>query len=191
MGKIIKVTPLVEPKFVKAIKIDYTQKGQTKVWEAVVNHDSVSTLLWHVEKKAFVIVKQFRPAVLHTHKEDGYTYELCAGIIDKDLTLKEIAREEIMEECGYDIPLCNIERVTSFYTSVGISGALQTLYYAECDESMKLGEGGGIEEENIEVVYLCYKEAKKFIYDETCHKTPGIAMAMYWFFENKYPELLG
>lgn len=189
MGKIIKVTPLTEPKFVKAIKIDYIQKGQNKEWEAVINHDSVSTLLWHVEKKAFVIVKQLRPAILNAHKEDGYTYELCAGIIDKNISDIEIAREEIMEECGYDVPLQNLQRVTSFYTSVGISGARQTLYYAECDESMKIGEGGGIEEENIEVIYLPFSDAKSFIYDETCHKTPGVALAFYWFFENKYPEL--
>ncbi|MDY0117325.1 MAG: NUDIX hydrolase, partial [Sulfurimonadaceae bacterium] len=167
MGEIVQVTPLTEPKFVKPIKINYTQRGIHKEWEAVINHDSVSILLWHVEKKAFVIVKQFRPAILNTNKENGYTYELCAGIIDKDLTDKEIAREEIIEECGYDIPLENIQRVTSFYTSVGISGAKQTLYYAECDESMKLSEGGGIEEENIEVIYLYYKDAKNFIYDET------------------------
>ena len=30
----------------------------------------------------------------------GCTYELCAGIIDKKLTIQQIAQEEIMEETG-------------------------------------------------------------------------------------------
>lgn len=188
MGKIDTVTPLTQPRFVKPIKINYTQNGEQKEWEAVISHDSVAILLWHVTKQAFIIVKQFRPTVLNTHKENGYTYELCAGIIDKNLSDIEIAREEILEECGYDVPLAKIEKVTSFYTSIGISGAKQTLYYAECDDSMKIGEGGGLEEEVIEVIYLPLAHAKEFMFDETCHKTPGLIMAFYWFFEKKLPN---
>ena len=41
---------------------------------------------------------------------DGITLELCAGIIDKaDKTPREIARMEIFEECGYDVPLEAVE----------------------------------------------------------------------------------
>ncbi|MGE4510835.1 MAG: NUDIX domain-containing protein [Sulfurimonadaceae bacterium] len=189
MGKIDTVTPLTKPRFVKPIKINYTQNGEQKEWEAVLSHDSVAILLWHVEKQAFIIVKQFRPTVLNTHKENGYTYELCAGIIDKNLSDVAIAREEILEECGYDVPLETIEKVTSFYTSIGISGAKQTLYYAECSESMKINEGGGLEDEAIEVIYLPLAHAKEFMFDETCHKTPGLIMAFYWFFENKLPNI--
>jgi len=188
MGKIDTVTPLTKPRFVKPIKINYTQNGEQKEWEAVLSHDSVAILLWHVEKQSFIIVKQFRPTVLNTHKENGYTYELCAGIIDKNLSDIEIAREEILEECGYDVPLEKIEKVTSFYTSIGISGAKQTLYYAECDESFQVSEGGGLEEEAIEVIYLPLAHAKEFMFDEACHKTPGLIMAFYWFFENKLPK---
>ena len=44
----------------------------------------------------------------------GITTELCAGIVDKNLSLQEIVQEEIMEECGYKVPLDNIERVVSY-----------------------------------------------------------------------------
>ena len=43
----------------------------------------------------------------------GVTYELCAGIVDKDLPLDEIAREEILEETGYCVKTTSLERVTS------------------------------------------------------------------------------
>jgi UDP-sugar diphosphatase len=184
MTKIDSVTKLENPKFIKPIKINYTHNKQKKEWEAVISHNSVSILLYHIDKKAFVIVKQLRAPVLNINHTNGMMYELCAGIVDKDIPDIEIAREEILEECGYDIPLNNLKKISTFYTSVGISGASQTLYYAQCDDSMKVNEGGGLSEEDIEVIYIPTKEAKEFIFNETYQKTPGMAMAFYWFFDN-------
>ena len=184
MVKIDSITKLENPKFIKPIKLNYSIKGKKREWEAVISHDSVSILLWHEEKKSFVIVKQFRPPVLNANKKDGMMYELCAGIVDKDMPNVQIAKEEVLEECGYDIPLENIKKINSFYTNVGISGALQTIYYAVCNDSMKVSDGGGLIEEDIEVVYIPYNEAKKFIFDETYQKTPGMMSAFYWFFDN-------
>lgn len=44
----------------------------------------------------------------------GITYELCAGLIDKDVSPTEIAKMEIHEECGFDVPIESIEHVTSY-----------------------------------------------------------------------------
>lgn len=44
----------------------------------------------------------------------GMTFELCAGIVDKDLGLQETAKAEIFEETGYDVPLDKIKRMTKF-----------------------------------------------------------------------------
>ena len=184
MGKIDSITELTNPKFVKPIKINYTQKNKQKVWEAIISHDSVSILLWHVDKQAFVLVKQFRPPVLNANKTDGMMYELCAGIVDKSTTKIQIVKEEILEECGYDVPLKNIEKISSFYTNVGVSGAKQTIYYATCDDSMKVSEGGGLAEEEIEVIYIPHAKAREFMFDENYQKTPGMLMAFYWFFDN-------
>ncbi len=184
MGKIDSISELTDPKFIKPIKINYTLKNKKKEWEAIISHDSVSVLLWHVDKKAFVIVKQFRVPVLNANKTDGMMYELCAGIVDKDTTKIQIAKEEILEECGYDVPLDNLKKISSFYTNVGVSGAKQTVFYAECDNSMKVNEGGGLENEEIEVVYIPHAKAKEFMFDESYQKTPGMLMAFYWFFDN-------
>ena len=54
--------------------------------------------------------------------ELGLTIELCAGIIDKDLSEVEIAREEVKEECGYLAPLDNFTQIVKFPSSVGVSG---------------------------------------------------------------------
>jgi UDP-sugar diphosphatase len=141
-------------------------------------------LIYHREHEAFVLVRQFRPAV-YLNNNDGMTVELCAGLVDKDKSLAQIAREEILEECGYDVPLDAIERITAFHTSVGFAGSRQTLYYAEVDASMHVSQGGGIDQEQIEVIELPITEAEAFIYDETVAKTPGLMFAFLWWLKRR------
>jgi len=175
--------PLEEPKFIPTALAKYRQNGEARSWEVLQAHDSVAILLYHQEKKAFILVKQFRPAVYVKNKE-GITWELCAGIVDKPLSLVEIAKEEIEEECGYDIPLASIEKITAFYTSVGFAGSRQTLFYAKVSEAFHTGEGGGLEDEAIEVIYLPIEEAKVMMYDESYVKTTGLMFAFMWWFEH-------
>ncbi|KIH62216.1 hypothetical protein ANCDUO_07502 [Ancylostoma duodenale] len=101
---------------------DMVPSGQKRSFDLVLRHSSVATLLYHTTQKKFVLVKQFRPAVLlahilrqpenlnkklsevEWHKYDashGYTVELCAGLVDKNIPIVDIAKEEIEEECGY------------------------------------------------------------------------------------------
>ncbi len=176
------LNPLVDPKFISTSLATYEQNGIKKSWEIVQAHDSVSILIYHTEHQKFILVKQFRPAV-YVNNKDGMSMELCAGIVDKELTLQAIAQEEIEEECGYDVPLENVEKITSFYTSVGFAGSRQTLYYAEVDESMKVSDGGGVDSEMIEVISLSIEDAKAFIYDESIVKTPGLMFSFMWWFD--------
>jgi len=176
------LNPLVDPKFISTSLATYSQNGIQKSWEIVQAHDSVSILIYHTEQQKFILVKQFRPAVYVNNKE-GMSVELCAGIVDKKLTLQEIAQEEIEEECGYDVPLEKVEKITSFYTSVGFAGSKQTLYYAEVDEDMKVSDGGGVDAEFIEVVSFSIAEVKAFIYDESIVKTPGLMFSFMWWFD--------
>ena len=180
--KNFKLEPLEDAKFIQTSFATYEQNGIAKTWEIVEAHDSVAILIYHKNKDAFILVKQFRPAV-YLNNDDGLTIELCAGIVDKDLSLLQIAKEEIEEECGFDVSLDKIEKITSFHTSVGFAGSKQMLYFAEVDESMKVSEGGGVDLEQIEVIYLPVSEAKKLIYDESIAKTPGLMFAFMWYFD--------
>ncbi|WP_457597657.1 NUDIX domain-containing protein [Hydrogenimonas sp.] len=177
-----RLEPLTRHRFVRPALVRYTQDGIEKSWEIVRAHDSVAILIYDRSREAFVLVKQFRPAV-YLHDRKGVTFELCAGIVDKEASLEQIAKEEIWEECGYEVPLEAIERVTAFYTSVGFAGSKQTLFYAEVEASMRKGAGGGIDDESIEVVYLSVEEARSFLFDETKVKTPGLMFAFLWWFE--------
>ncbi len=47
--------------------------------------------------------------------EHGITVELCAGIMDNPkLSAKEIGKQEVLEECGYNVPIENFEFVTCY-----------------------------------------------------------------------------
>lgn len=179
----VKIVECTDSLFIQPKRMEYTQKGVLKKWDMVGVHDSVSILLYHEERDCLIIVKQFRPPV-YLKNGDGYTYELCAGIVDKDKSLVEIAHEEIFEECGYHVPLERIEKVTSFYTAVGFAGSVQTLYFARVDESMRVSDGGGVDVESIEVIEILLNEAKSFVYDESKAKTPGLMFGFGWFLEN-------
>lgn len=90
----------------------------------------------------------------------------------------------MLEETGYDVPLDKLEKISSFYTAVGFAGGRQTLYFAVLDDSMKVNEGGGIENENIEVIYLKRNETLDFMFDESIATTSGLMFALMWYFRN-------
>ena len=117
---------------------------------------------------------------------EGLTYELCAGIVDKSSSLEQIAKEELLEEMGYDVPLESIQKVTGYCSSIGTSGSYQTMFYCEVADSMQKGQGGGCagEGEMIRVVHIPASEAIQFTLDETKMKTSGLCYAFLWYFMN-------
>ena len=209
--KDMKVVPCVESKFIKLARVVFKQNDCQRKWDYVKSHNSVAVLLFNTTRKAFILVKQFRPAVymhinrnLHnpSHGEsaaetedaslpiiapvcDGVTFELCAGIVDQDVTLETLARQEVLEECGYDVPEDKIQKITCCRSGVGISGSLQTLFYAEVTDEMQVGDGGGNthEGEIIELQYLPVDEVREFLFDESKHKPSGLLFAFMWWFD--------
>ena len=59
----------------------------------------------------------------------GITLELCAGIVDKDKSIAEIAREEVEEECGYKVKIDEMKFVQNFRASIGTGGAKMAMFY--------------------------------------------------------------
>ena len=172
------------------------------VWrrDVIKAHDSIAIVLYHRDKHSFLLVRQFRPALYasllrtagctNTADTDAkppplsqaFTYELCAGLVDKEKSLEEIAHEEVMEECGYDVPVAAVHKMTSYTASVGVQGTCQTLFYAEVDESMRMGSAGGVatDGERIELLALPVDRTEAFLMDESVPKTPGALFGLLW-----------
>ncbi|KAH9512296.1 Nudix hydrolase 14, chloroplastic [Bulinus truncatus] len=206
MDKITNVTlsTCENSKFLKPRRIHYKQNGVDKIWDAMTVHDGVAVLLFNTSRKVFVFVRQFRPAIyinsVKTEIKDGVetvntntypgslglTIELCAGIIDKNKSIPEIAKEEILEECGYQVPLENLRKITTCRNGVGTTGGLIHLYYAEITDEMKVGSGGGMasEGEMIDTVEMSVEEGRQLMFDENVNRVHGLIFAIYWFLDN-------
>ncbi len=179
----IEVTKLKEPKNHDIYEVSYTQSGKRYKKEVKKSLDVVKILLYHKEREAFILVKQFRALVYINHPELAIRYELCGGREDKEgLSSEEIAKEEVLEECGYRVE--HLEKITTLTT-----GGTMTLFFGEVDESMRVHSGGGLEEENIELVYLPLSEAKAFMFDESKPKRPALMFAFCWFLSNKCQKI--
>ena len=117
----------------------------------------------------------------------GFTYELCAGIVDKHQPMVEIAKEEVLEECGYNVPSEKMSLVSVHCTSVGTSGTIGHLFFAEVSDEMRVSSGGGNEQEGemIEVVEIPLHESRDFMFDFSKPKTAGLMFAFMWFHSTK------
>jgi len=184
MIKIEKINELCKGKFLSLKEVFFEYKGRKRRWEVCNSMDSVAILIYDRDIDSIVMVKQFRLPV-YLKNNDGYTYELCAGLCDKDKSKILIAKEEVLEECGYDVPLENIKKITSTWASVGSNAANQTIYFVEVSQNEKVNEGGGIDDEDIEIFYLKNKDVEKFIFDESKVITPGAKFALMWWLYNK------
>ena len=139
----VSVIPLTGSRYLKPMRLSYKQSGAARLWDLVRCHDSVAIVIFNTESKRFIFVQQFRPAVymskvgpeldvgdqVDTDKFPGslgLTLELCAGIVDKKLSLEEIAVEEVKEECGYQVSPGKLTKIVTFPSGVGSSGEIVT-----------------------------------------------------------------
>ncbi|KAH7722418.1 UDP-sugar diphosphatase [Aphelenchoides avenae] len=199
--------------YVRPIRMHFERKNRSVFWDLALEHDSVSVVLYHKDKKQLLFVKQFRPPVFvrrvqrlpenvgkslgaidwaHYPIAIGETLELCAGLMDKPtLSPLETVHEEILEECGYRVPLDRIHPIKSFVYGVSLSGATQHMFYAEVDESMKETEGGGNETEGefIKKVFLTIDEVKNLVHEEHVNSPPALLYGINWFLDNRLPLL--
>ncbi|XP_077297306.1 uridine diphosphate glucose pyrophosphatase NUDT14-like [Arctopsyche grandis] len=201
------VSPLPDSPYVKPFRLNYQQNGMVKNWDLLEVHDSVAIIIYNLTRNKLVMVKQFRPAVYYSSvprvdKQDGtidtekypaslgITLELCAGIIDKDKSWDEIAQEEVLEECGYNVPADSLEFVMKYRSGVGTSGSLQALYYCEVNDGQKVNQGGGVDDEVIDVIEMSIEEAEGILSSNGPHSCPpSFLFGLTWFMMNKAPKL--
>lgn len=117
------------------------------------------------------------------------TIELCAGIVDKDKSLVEIAAEEVHEECGYSVPAARLETVLTYRSGVGTSGSLQTMFYCEVTDADRASIGGGVDGEMIEVIEYSMEEAQQLVTQgASVTSPPSFLLGVLWFLTNRAPK---
>lgn len=184
--------------------IHYNQNNRKRKWNVFAERNGVVIILYNSTRDVLILVKQFRPSAYiqqvpekerNQRKIDvekypaslGVTLEFCAGLEDKNIPSEEIAKEEILEECGYQVNTNQLEKIATFPNLSVTTGARSTFYYCEVTEEMRVSKGGGVIGENVEVVEMPVNEVIEYANNPSYVSSPiNFMYGLYWFLNNKY-----
>ncbi|KAJ8984030.1 hypothetical protein NQ317_012254 [Molorchus minor] len=181
----------------------YKQNDKQRKWNIFAERNGVVIIVYNKTKDVLVLVKQFRPSVYFQQIPDkdrqekvdtakhpakiGITLEWCAGLEDKVIPTDQIAKEEILEECGYEVTLDQLEKIGTIKNLSTTTGARSTFYYCEVTEEMRVNEGGGEQGENCEVLEMPVEDVIKYASHPEYVSSPiNFMYGLYWFMFNKY-----
>lgn len=144
------------------INFDYkTKKGQwqNQNRESYDRGDGAAILLYNAIKKTVILTKQFRMPSYLNGNDEGMMVEVCAGLLDQDDPLTCI-KKEVEEEIGYKIT--NPVKLFELYSTPGAVTEKIHYFIAEYNDTMKISDGGELEEETEEIEVLEIKFNKAF-----------------------------
>ena len=122
--------------------------------------NGATVLLYNRQKQSVVLVRQFRVATWVNGNIDGMLIETCAGLLDDDEP-EACIRKEAIEETGYQVS--NVRKVFQLYMSPGGVTEIVHFFIAEYDERLRQNDGGGVEDEDIDVLELPFTQAIEMI----------------------------
>ncbi|KAK6015752.1 hypothetical protein OSTOST_18796 [Ostertagia ostertagi] len=195
LEKVSFIEDFVSP-YLKGVKFTFTQNNQRRSFDLALRHCKCghTSLPYGFEERFLWGIfydnrKNFGKKLDEIRWSDyeaqhGYTLELCAGLIDK----KKSKRNVVMPFKNEDIHL-----IATFSIAAHESGGIQYLYYTEIDDSMKITEGGGNNEEGeyITKVFLSESEVLEFVKNDYCPGPPSMLYALLWWFDhNPCPKII-
>lgn len=169
MNENIKITQteLLSDNWYRLNKVTYQYRKKNGEWETQVREsydrgNGATILLYNTEKKTIILTRQFRLPTYVNGNEDGMMIEACAGLLDEN-NAEDCIRKETEEETGYKVS--KVQKIFEAYMSPGSVTEIVHFFIAEYAEEMKVGDGGGLaeEQENIEVLELDFEAAYNMI----------------------------
>lgn len=149
----------------KKVTFEYLRpdgQWETQEREAYHRGNGAVILLYNRDQGTIILTRQFRMPTYINDNEDGMMIEACAGLLDAD-NPEDCIRKETEEETGYRVS--NVQKVYECFMSPGAVTEILYFFVAEYDKSMKVSDGGGLEEEheNIEVLEIPFTDAYAMI----------------------------
>ena len=129
---------------------------ETQSREAYDRGNGAVILLYNRERGTVILTRQFRLPTYVNGNPDGMLVEACAGLLDRDDPETAI-RRETEEETGYRLD--RVEKVLEAYMSPGSVTEKLHFFLGEYSEKTAKTGGGGVEEEDIEVLEMPFAEA--------------------------------
>ncbi|EAR01717.1 hypothetical protein FB2170_14353 [Maribacter sp. HTCC2170] len=160
-------TELLSDNWYTLNKISFEYEKEDGTWETQVREaydrgNGAAILLYDQSKGTVVLTRQFRMPTYVNGNNDGMMIEVCAGLLDGDHP-EDCIKKEAEEETGYKVE--NVQKVYESYMSPGSVTEILYFFVAEYEDTMKVSEGGGAEDEseNIEVLEVGFQEALNMI----------------------------
>ena len=137
----------------------------TQQREAYDRGNGATILLHNPEADTVILTRQFRlPTFVNGNQtggpSDGMLIEACAGLLDNDHP-DDAIRREMEEETGYRIQ--SVEKIMEAYMSPGSVTEKLFFYLAHYTADTERNSGGGIDEEEIEILELSVSQAMAMI----------------------------
>lgn len=147
----------------KKFTVEHTkQDGQVETYyrESYDRGNGAAILLYDPKAKTIVLTRQFRLPTYVNGNSTGMLVEVCAGQLDED-SPAECIRREVQEETGYAIK--EVTKVMELYMSPGSVTELIHFFVGEYSKEAKISEGGGVDDEEIEVIEMPFATALEMI----------------------------
>ena len=142
---------------------DYQRKNgtwETQSREAYDRGNGATILLHNPAADTVILTRQFRLPTFVNGNPTGMLIETCAGLLDDEHPDAAILRET-EEETGYRLRA--VQKVMEAYMSPGSVTERLFFYLAEYSSATEQRGGGGIEEEEIEVLELPLLQALNMV----------------------------
>ncbi|RBQ36091.1 GDP-mannose pyrophosphatase NudK [Rahnella variigena] len=124
--------------------------------------NGATILLYNRPKKTVLLIKQFRMPTYVNGNPTGMLLETCAGLLDND-SPEDCIRKEAIEETGFAVG--KVDKLFEAYMSPGSVTEIVHFFAAEYDESQRQNAGGGVEDEDIDVLEVPFTDALAMIKD--------------------------
>jgi nudix-type nucleoside diphosphatase (YffH/AdpP family) len=150
---------------------------QTVSRETYDRGNGVTLLPYNRQARTVILTRQFRyPAYVNGYGE--LMIEACAGLLDEAAPDARV-RAEVEEETGYR--LGGIEKIFECFMSPGSVTEKLYFYVAEYESDMKVGAGGGLEDEgeDIGVLELPFDTALAMIADGRIADAKTVMLLQY------------
>lgn len=128
----------------------------TQQREAYDRGNGATILLHNPQTGMVILTRQFRLPTFVNGNPSGMLIETCAGLLDNDDPETAIIRET-EEETGYRIQ--SVQKIMEAYMSPGSVTEKLFFYIAQYTTDTERSAGGGIEEEEIDILEIPFTEA--------------------------------
>jgi len=156
------------------IKRNGERQPQTR--EVYDRGNGATILLYSKIKKTVLLIKQFRMPTYVNGNSTGMLLETCAGLLDND-SPEDCIRKEAIEETGFAVG--KVDKLFEAYMSPGSVTEIVHFFAAEYDESQRQNAGGGVEDEDIDVLEVPFSQALDMIKDGRIKDGKTIMLLQY------------